>query len=144
MLLRVSGIRNERRALQRGAEAVVQQDPKGLESRSLPRTWTRKPRRHPGWHRGPPRPLASCLAVTQGFGRTWDISLGGGPGSRLPLPSPELVGLCGSWNPAVVHTCGPRELAGYGQVRVGRERDRGQARGGVEGAYDGNRDRGTR
>lgn len=60
------------------------------------------------------------------------------------MPSPELVGLCGAWNPAVVHTCGPREFAGYGQVRVGRERDRGQARGGVEGAYDGNRDRGTR
>lgn len=61
---------------------------------------------------------------------------------RLPVSSPEPAGLRGAWNFTVVRTCGPRELAG--RCGKGRERDRAQAGGVVEGACDGDGDRGTR
>lgn len=99
--------------------------PKGLESHPLPQIG--EPRRHPGWgHLSPPghqRPAKQCDSrVRTHLGHR----PGSGPGLCLPFSSPKLVGLCGAWNPAVVRTCGPGELAGWGQVRVG-ERERGTA-----------------
>lgn len=39
--------------------------------------------------------------------------LGSGTGRSLLFPSPELGGLCGAWNSAVLRTCGPGEPEGW-------------------------------
>lgn len=119
MLLKVSGIRNERNPLQSGeAGAQHEQDAKGVRIPPSPSDLEGEAKEAP-WL-GPRGSLAISVlpsSVTRGFGRTWDIRLGAAL-DRVS-PSPELVGLCGAWNPAVIRTCGPGELAGWGQVRVG-------------------------
>ena len=112
---------------------MVQQDPKGLESRSLPRTWTGKPRRRPGL-----APRASQAISVLPSGDSGSDAPGTSAWGRPWITSPFALPRAGG------PLRGVESRRCYGQVRVGRERDRGQARGGVEGAYDGNRDRGTR